>query len=257
MAIGKSKRTGKKGLKKKVVESMAKKEWYDVVAPAGFAVRQFTKTLCNKTIGTKIAAENLRGRVYEANLADLQKQTGDAAYRAIKLRVEDIQGRNALTQFHGYRLTADKLRAVVRKWCTTIENVVEAKTADGYVLRIFVLAFTAKQTNQLSKNCYAKGRLIHWIRSRMSKILIRRLGRVDINETVRLITNETLTALLKKRCNPLFPLREVLISKVKVIRTPKSDITRLLDAHKNDIPTSTEEHGDNVEVAEAPAAETD
>jgi small subunit ribosomal protein S3Ae len=255
MAIGKSKRTGKKGTKKKAVEPMARKEWYDVVAPATFETRQFTKTLCNKTIGTKLAADNLRGRVYEANLADLQKQqAGEAAYRQIKFRVEDVQGRSAITQFYGYRLTADKLRAAVRKWCTTIENVIEAKTKDGYVLRIFVIAFTAKQSNQLSKNCYAKHRLVHWIRLRMSKLIQRRLERSDINDTVKLITNETLTSLMKKRCNPLFPLRDVLIHKIKVLRTPKFDTTKLLEAHKGEIPQSSEELGERVDVAEAPAA---
>lgn len=254
MAIGKNKRQGKKGAKKKVVESMAKKEWYDVVAPANFANRQFTKTLCNKTIGTKVAAENLRGRVYEANLADLQNQTGDSAFRAIKFQVQDIQGRNAVAQFYGYRLTTDKVRSVMKKWCTTIEAVVEVKTADGYTFDLFIVAFTAKQKGQLSKNCYANERLIKWIRLRMTRILQKRIAKLDINDFVKQLTSELLTTQLKKRCNPLFPLREVLINKVKVRRAPKVDNARLMESHNNTIPASVEELGDVVEVAAEAAA---
>ena len=254
MVMGKNKRGGKKGAKKKVVDCMNKKEWYDVVAPASFATRQFTKTLCNKTIGTKVSAENLRGRVYEANLADLQKQTGDAAYRQIRLKVDDIVGRNAVTQFHGYRLTTDKLKSSIKKWCTTIEAVVEAKTTDGYTLRIFVVAYTKKQKNQLSKNCYAKARLVNWIRSRASKLIQRRVSRGDINDATKLFTNELLSKMVMKRCSALFPLREVLVSKVKVVRSPKVDTTKLMEAHKNELPQSSEELGRVVEVVEAPAA---
>lgn len=258
MAVGKSKRSGKKGQKKKTVDSMAKKEWYDVVAPSSFAVRQFTKSVGNKTIGTKVGADNMRGRVFEANLGDLQQQvTGEAAFRAVKLRVEDVQGRSAITQFYGYRLTTDKYRAAMRKWCSTIEGVVEAKTRDGYNMRLFINAFTSKQKNQLSKNCYAKSRLIRWIRSRFTKVVQRRLSKADINETVKMITNETLVNFLKKRCNPLFPLRDIQIIQVKVLRTPKFDAVKLMESHKGSIPQSQEELGRIVEEVAAEAAPAD
>ena len=42
-AIGKNKR-GKKGGRKKVVDPMTRKDWYDVKAPAMFSVRNFGKT---------------------------------------------------------------------------------------------------------------------------------------------------------------------------------------------------------------------
>ena len=158
MAVGKNKRMskgGKRGAKKKIVEPMLRKEWYDVVAPANFEKRQFAKTICNKTQGLKIAADNLRGRVYEVNQADLVNDapTKDQAFRNVKFEVQEVAGRNLLTQFHSLRLTTDKMRSLVRKWCTLIEAPVEVKTADGYTLRLFVICFTKKQKNQLSKNC--------------------------------------------------------------------------------------------------------
>jgi small subunit ribosomal protein S3Ae len=245
MAVGKNKRLskgGKKGSKKKIAEPMTRKEWYDVVAPANFKTRQFGKTICNKTVGIKLAADNLRGRVYSACLADLnQANDKDLPYRKMKFAVQEVQGRNLLTQFHGMDLSTDRLRSLVRKWCTQIEATVDAKTADGYVLRVFTIAFTTKQRNQLSKNCYAKQHLVKWVRSRTTKLIQRRLSRCDINQAVTLMTQDILSDQIHKRCNPIVPLRDVKIRKVKVIRTPKLDAQKLLDAHGNKIPASVEE----------------
>ena len=250
MAVGKQNRNksaGKKGSKKKVIEPMSRKEWYDVVAPTNFKNRQFTKAICNKTIGTKISADNLRGRVYEGNLADLDETTGkDQPFKKVKFMVEEVQGRNLLTSFHGLELTTDKLRALVRKWCTTIETQIEARTQDGYTVRVFIIAFTTRQKNQLSKNCYANQRLIKWLRHRMTTMVQKRFVRSTLDQAVTLLKDDIMTDSLAKRCNPILPIRDVKITKVKVTRRPKFDAQRLLDSH-GAIPESKE----GVKVEEA------
>jgi len=57
MAIGKNKKLGKKKGAKKKVDPFARKEWYDVKAPAPFSKRIFGKTCVTKTTGTKIASD--------------------------------------------------------------------------------------------------------------------------------------------------------------------------------------------------------
>ena len=54
MAIGKNKRIskGKKGGKKKVIDPMLKKEWFDFRAPAPFTRGSFGKTCVTRTTGT-------------------------------------------------------------------------------------------------------------------------------------------------------------------------------------------------------------
>ena len=69
MAVGKNKRLtkgGKKGGKKKAGDPFLRKEWYDIKAPSMFSVRNCGKTLVSRTQGTKIATEELKGRVLEA-----------------------------------------------------------------------------------------------------------------------------------------------------------------------------------------------
>lgn len=258
MALGKNKRVskgGKRGKRGKVQEAMARKEWYDVVAPANFQTRQFSKTICNKTQGIRIAANVLRGRVFETNLADLNQSLGvDNAYRKIRFAVQEVQGRNLLTQFHSLQMTADRSAVLLQKWCTTIETTVEVTTADGYTLRIFVVTFTKRQLNQESSNCYAKQYLVKWLRMRITKMICRQLKKKTITDAVTAITHNTLTDALTKRCMPIVPIRDLRIRKVKVIRTPKFDAQALLSIHGK-IPASTEaDPREVVEAAEAPAA---
>ena len=78
------------------------------------------KTLVNRTTGLKNANDALKGRIFEVSLADLQKDE-DHAFRKIKLRVDEVQGKNCLTNFHGLDFTSDKLRSLVRKWHSLIE----------------------------------------------------------------------------------------------------------------------------------------
>merc|ERR1719375_2998583 len=66
MAVGKNKKLskgGKKGGKKKSGDPFLKKEWYDIKAPSMFGVRSCGETLVSRTQGTKIATEELKGRV--------------------------------------------------------------------------------------------------------------------------------------------------------------------------------------------------
>lgn len=52
MAQGKSKKSyGKKGQKKKVVDSLSRKEWFELKAPAPFQSESFGFTCANRTQG--------------------------------------------------------------------------------------------------------------------------------------------------------------------------------------------------------------
>merc|ERR1719447_450931 len=100
MAVGKNKGLkigGKKGAKKKVVDPFTRKDWYDIKAPSLFKVRQVGKTLVNRTAGTRIASDGLKGRVYEVSLADLQNENdAERSFRKFKLVCEEVQGENCL-----------------------------------------------------------------------------------------------------------------------------------------------------------------
>jgi len=142
--------SGSRGQKKKVSDPFAKKEWFDIKAPDFFVNKKVGKMPVNKSAGARACEDDLKGRVIEINLADLQNLEEDA-HRKIKLRIEDVQGRYCLTNFYGMDFTTDKLRSLVRKWQTLIESHVEVRTTDAFYLRMFCIGFTKRRTNQQKK----------------------------------------------------------------------------------------------------------
>lgn len=231
MAIGKNKKLGKKkGQKKKIADSFAKKEWYDVKAPVQFKVRDVAKTPVNRTAGTKIAADSLKGRVFTTSLADLQKDE-DKAYRKIKLRVEDVSGSRCLTNFYGMDLTTDKYRSLVRKWQSLIECHVDAKTTDGVSLRLFAIAFTKRRPDQIKKTSYAQSSQMFTIRKKMMDIITREVTNNELKDLVQKFIPEALSTQIEKECKAIYPLQNVFIRKVKVLKTPKLDPGKLLELH--------------------------
>ncbi|PNW73691.1 hypothetical protein CHLRE_13g568650v5 [Chlamydomonas reinhardtii] len=254
MAVGKNKRIskGKKGGKKKASDPFAKKDWYDIKAPTMFTVRNVGKTLVTRTQGTKIASEALKGRVFEVSLADLQKNEDDA-FRKMRLRVEDVQGRNCLTNFWGMDFTTDKLRSLVRKWQTLIEAHVDVKTTDGYTLRVFCISFTKKRQGQIKRTCYAQSAQIRQIRKKMMEIITREATSCDLKELVAKFIPESIGKDIEKSCQGIYPLQNTFIRKVKVLKAPKFDITKLMEVHGD----YSEEVGAKIErpAAAAPAVE--
>lgn len=248
MAVGKQqKKVGRKGGKKKAVDPFSKKEWYDIKAPSLFSVRTPGKTLITKTQGTKIASEGLKGRVFEFSLADL-KDDDALGHRKIKLCCEDVQGFDVLTNFHGMDLTRDKLCSLIKKWQTLVEAFVDIRTTDGYYLRMFCIGFTKKRDNQTKKTCYAQMSQIRAIRKKMMDIMSEQASKCDLKELVLKLIPEAIAIDIRKACNGIFPLDNVFIRKVKVLKKPKFDVTKLMEMHSE----SAEDKGKEVE----PAVET-
>jgi small subunit ribosomal protein S3Ae len=233
MAVGKNKKLGKakKGGRKKVSDPFSKKEWYDVRAPSVFPTKTIGKTIVTKTTGTKVARDGLLGRLFEVSLGDLKPDGEDEAFRKFLLKVEEVNGMNCLTQFHGMDLTTDKLRSLVRKWQTLIEAHADVKTTDGYSLRLFCIGFTKRRQNQNRKTSYAQSSQVRQIRKKMVDIMNKEATAVDLNGLVEKLISEIIGKEIEKHTQSIYPLQNVLIRKVKVLRSPKVDVSKLMEMH--------------------------
>ncbi|KAI3884148.1 hypothetical protein MKX03_001132, partial [Papaver bracteatum] len=101
--------------------------------------------------------------VFEVCLADLQNDEHQS-YIKMLLRVEDVQGKNVLTNFWGMDFTTDKLRSIVHKWQTLIEAHVDVKTTNNFILRMFCIGFTQRHKNQVKRTTYAQSSQIRHVR---------------------------------------------------------------------------------------------
>merc|ERR1712113_1060596 len=172
----------------------------------------------------------LKGRVLELNLADLNSDE-DQSYKKVKLCIDEVQGRNCLTDFHGLTLTRDKLCSLIRKWQTMIEAHVDVKTTDGYLVRMFVIAFTKRRPDQVKTNCYAQSAQIRKIRKKMTEIMANEAGKVQLRELVKKLIPESIGKEIEKQTQGIYPLNNVLVRKVKILKKPKFDITKLMELH--------------------------
>jgi len=232
---GKNKRLtkSKKGSKKKAVDPFLKKDWYKLIAPSIFSQKECGKTIITRTQGQKIASEGLKGRVIELSLGDLN-QNEASSYRKIKLCVEDVQGFNCLLNFHGMDMTRDKLCSLIKKKQSIIEANVDARTTDGYIVRMFCIAFTKKQDDQLKETCYAKSAKERSIRAKMVSTMATLAGKGDLKSLVKALVAGTTGDEIVREASSIFPIKDCYIRKVKVIKKPKFDVTALMEWHNDD-----------------------
>ena len=216
----------------------------------------------NRTTGLKNANDALKGRIFEVSLADLQKDE-DHAFRKVKLRVDEVQGKNCLTNFHGLDFTSDKLRSLVRKWQSLIEANVTVKTTDDYLLRLFAIAFTKRRPNQIKKTTYAASSQIRAIRKKMTEIIQREASTCTLTQLTAKLIPEVIGREIEKATQGIYPLQNVRIicmgflggiqlltifkvhiRKVKLLKAPKFDLGALLNLHGE---SNTDEQGQKVE----------
>lgn len=196
-----------------------------------FSVRNVGKTLVNRTQGLKNADDSLRGRVLEMSLGDLNTKSEDQSFRKFRLRVDEIQGKSCLANFHSMNFTSDKLRSMVKKWQTLIEAHVDVKTTDGYLLRVFCIGFTKRRPKQVRKTTYAQSSQVRAIRKKMFDIMTKEISGCDLKEVVAKLIPDSIGKEIEKSAQSVFPLQNVCIHKVKILKQPKYDLQKLLELH--------------------------
>ena len=185
-----------------------------------FDTRNVGKTLVNRSSGLKNANDSLKGRIFELSLGDLNKDD-EQTFRKIQLRVDDIQGKNCLTNFHGMDFTSDKLRSLVRKWQTLIEAQVDVKTTDGYLVRIFTIGFTKRRPNQVKKTTYAQSAQVREIRRKMFEVVQRESTSCDLKQLVQKLIPEVMGREIEKASQGIYPLQNVFVRKVRPPRSSR------------------------------------
>merc|ERR1719382_2290084 len=96
---------------------------------------------------------------------------------------------------------------------------------------MFVIAFTKRRQDQVKTNCYAQTAQIRKIRKKMVEIMTKEAGTVQLRELVKKLIPESIGKEIEKQTQGIFPLKDVHIRKVKIMKKPKFDITKLMEIH--------------------------
>merc|ERR1711966_358835 len=80
-------------------------------------------------------------------------------------------------------------------------------------------------------NCYAQSAQIRKIRRKMTEIMTNEAGKCQLRELVKKLIPEVIGKEIEKQTQGIFPLKDVMVRKVKILKKPKFDITKLMELH--------------------------
>merc|ERR1712137_1136422 len=104
------------------------------------------------------------------NLAELQSNE-KYSHTNVRLKIQEVQGKHCLTNFYGLSYTTDKLKSLIKKWQALLEANADAKTTDGYSVRLFCIGFSDRRQNQICKASHVQSSKVKQIRTRMSAVM--------------------------------------------------------------------------------------
>merc|ERR1712107_278593 len=88
-----------------------------------------------------------------------------------------------------------------------------------------------KRSDQVKSSCYAQSAQIRKIRKKMVDIMVNEAGKVQLRELVKKLIPESIGKEIEKHTQGIYPLKDVLVRKVKILKKPKFDITKLMELH--------------------------
>ncbi|XP_053331402.1 40S ribosomal protein S3a-like [Spea bombifrons] len=111
------------------------------------------------------------------------------------------------------------------------EAHVDVKTTDGYLLCLFCVGFTKKHNNQIRKTSYAQHQQVRQIRKKMMEIMTREVQTNDLREVVNKLIPDSIGKDIEKACQSIYPLHDVYVRKVKMLKKPKFELGKLMKLH--------------------------
>ncbi len=135
--------------KAKVVNKWKSKQWYTVLAPQAFDMKEIDEIISNDE-------NNLKNRILSRTLAEITGQPSQSSIlTSLKFRIIEVKGRNAYTIFIGHEIAPSYIRALSKRNRSIINSIYDIKTKDDKVLRIKIIAITGSKVSQnTKKNIY-------------------------------------------------------------------------------------------------------
>jgi small subunit ribosomal protein S3Ae len=190
------------------VEGWKAKSWYKVYAPDNL-----NKAYIGDTISSD--AENVVGRVIQTTLGEIFQDYAKQHVK-VKLRIANVAGDAAYTEFMGHELSRDYLRSMVKRRSSRIDCQVPYTGKDGRRVRLTVTCFTISRAN-LSQT--------HEIRRMISEHVLKQVTAGDVPTLVSTIVSGELSKDLFRLVKPVYPVRRVEIIKSKVEPVPVAPVT--------------------------------
>lgn len=181
------------------VEGWKAKSWYKVYVPEMFGKIYLGDTIANEP-------EKVMGRVMETTLGEV---TQDYAKQQIKLRLKiaNVAGDAAYTEFAGHEVTRDFMRSLVKRKTSRIDTILPVTTKDGKLFRLTIACLTLSRAN-LSQ--------VHAIRETINTAIRAYAANAEANIFVKEMVSGEIAKEILKQIKTIYPIRRVEIIKSKV-----------------------------------------
>jgi len=196
---------------RKIKDKWKEKKWVSVSAPDSFN----NVHIADIPITDE---EKAKGRVIEVTLFDILK--GDPSQYQYKLyfQIDKVVGEKATTIFKRYEYAKEFLRSLVRRGSSKINFVIDAKTKDGYIFRIKVIALSHRELNSSRQ---------HALRLIAREIIEKSVPNMTIDEFVQASCYNKINSDIMAATKKIIHLRHVGLEKVKLVRSAEAEITLL------------------------------
>ncbi len=184
-----------KGPKK---DTWSKKSWYNVEAP-----KVYGGGVIAEVPALKPAA--LAGRTLKVSLSDLTKNYKHFQTN-VKLRITNVSGKNAETEYAGQEMMKDALARMIRRWSSRVDSVQEIKLA-GKKMRLKTVVITKKKANTSAREA---------IRAAVIRTSSEALSGKTLDEAVADMNSEKLSRMIFDATNKIFPVKAVEVRRVEV-----------------------------------------
>ena len=195
----------------KVKDKWREKRWVTVYAPDSFNNVPIAYIPITDD-------ENAKGRVIEVTLFDIIK--GDPSQHQYKMyfQINKVEGEKATTIFKRYEYAKEFLRSLIRRGSSRITFMLEAKTKDGYIFRIKVIALTHRKLNTSRKHAF---RLI------AKDVMEKTIPQMTIDQFVQATCYGKINSDIMAATKKVIRMRHVGLEKVKLVRTAEAEIALL------------------------------
>ncbi|MEJ2260850.1 MAG: 30S ribosomal protein S3ae [Nitrosopumilaceae archaeon] len=162
--------------------------------------------------------ENAAGRVLEVTLYDILK--GDPSQHQYKMyfQLNKVEDDKASSIFKRFEYSKEFLRSLVRRGSSKVNFIIDAKTKDGYIFRIKVIALTHRQLNTSRK---------HALRLIARDIINKTVPEMTIDQFVQATCYGKINSDIMAAAKKVIRIRHVGLEKVKLIRTAEKEIALL------------------------------
>jgi ribosomal protein S3AE len=156
--------------------------------------------------------ELLIDRIVEIPLGSLKRSMEELDLNTnVLLQVKSVSGNTAFTEFKGFYVTQETIRAKVHRGISKIEAIITLNTADGVKVRINTIVITAHRCRTKVKED---------IRKAVFKYRSERVPKMSFEEFVNFVISDLPKEEIHAIVHKIFPTSEVFVAKVKVLSDP-------------------------------------